>query len=157
MSGRPLLQIATVVAAVGCGVAGGVFFAFSAFVMRALDGVRPAVAVSAMQSINRSAVTAPFMILLFGAALICVVLGVVGVASWGRAGARWLVGGAAIYLGGVIAVTIAANVPRNHALAAAAPTAETWAAFAPGWTTWNHVRSAAAIAASLAFVLAVST
>ena len=50
---------------------GGVFFAFSAFVMQALARLPPAQGIAAMQSINVAAVTPPFMVALFGTALAC--------------------------------------------------------------------------------------
>jgi len=53
----------------GCGLVGGVFFAFSAFVMNALANLAPAQGIAAMQSINRSAIRPTFMIALFGTAL----------------------------------------------------------------------------------------
>ena len=55
--------------------------------------------------------------------------------------------GAALYLLGVIAVTMAFNVPRNDALARldpAAPEAVTyWRRYLSEWTAWNHVRTVA--------------
>ena len=102
----------TVVAAVGCAAMGGVFFAFSAFVMAALRRLPAAQGVAAMQSINVVAVTPLFMTALFGTALACVAAIVDGEIAAG-----------AVYLLGVIAVTIAYNVPRNNALASWSPAA----------------------------------
>lgn len=50
-----LLYPLTVITAVGRGLAAGVFFAFSTFVMKALTRLRPAHAVAAMQEINLTA------------------------------------------------------------------------------------------------------
>jgi hypothetical protein len=72
MSG-PLVAL-TIAAAIGCGAMGGVFFASSAFVMAALRRLPAAQAVAAMQSINVTAVTPPFMLALFGTAVACVAL-----------------------------------------------------------------------------------
>ena len=47
--------ILTLVAAVGAGLVGGVFFAFSAFVMRALRGLPDEQGLAAMQAVNRAA------------------------------------------------------------------------------------------------------
>jgi uncharacterized membrane protein len=44
--------VLTVVAALGCGLNAGVFFAFSSFVMAALRRLPPAQGIAAMQSIN---------------------------------------------------------------------------------------------------------
>ena len=51
------LAALTVVAALGCGLNAGVFFAFSSFVMKALARLQPALGIAAMQSINLVAVT----------------------------------------------------------------------------------------------------
>lgn len=139
-------------ALIGVALSGGVLFAFSAFVMPALEDIAPATAVSAMQAINRFAVTPAFMALLFGTALLCVaVLGVAVVR--GGDGRGWLIAGALLYLVGVIGVTSARNVPLNDALVgveAARADAARWAAFADPWTLANHVRTAAAVLAAAA-------
>lgn len=51
-----LAYAVTLIAALGCGLVAGVFFAFSSFVMPALKRLPPAQGISAMQSINRLAV-----------------------------------------------------------------------------------------------------
>jgi len=47
-----LLFSLTLIAAFGCGVMAGVFFAFPTFAMKALARLAPAVGIAAMQSIN---------------------------------------------------------------------------------------------------------
>ena len=60
---------------------------------------------------------------------------------------------------GCIVVTGAFNIPRNNALDKLSPTttesAAYWTSYLSEWTTWNHVRTAACIAAMVCFVLAV--
>jgi hypothetical protein len=51
-----LLYPLTLIAAVGCGLVAGVFFAFSSFVMNALARLQPAQGVAAMQAINLAAI-----------------------------------------------------------------------------------------------------
>jgi uncharacterized membrane protein len=137
----------TIAAAVGCAAMGGVFLAFSAFVMGALRRLPPAQGVAAMQSINVVAVTPVFMTALFGTALVCVAAIVLDGAYF-----------AALYLIGVIAVTVAYNVPRNDALAAVEPgTAEAervWSRYLVEWTAANHVRTVSGLAAA-ALLIAV--
>ena len=111
------------VTALGCGLASGAFFAFSAFVMPALDRLAPDQGIAAMQSINRLAVTPLFMTALFGTALLCIALIVWALLAWDRPQARWIAPAGALYLIGTIGVTIAANVPRNDALAELDPAA----------------------------------
>jgi uncharacterized membrane protein len=51
------------------------------------------------------------------------------------------------------------NVPRNNALAAVSPSsmeaAALWTDYLSTWTFWNHVRTAAALAASALLILAL--
>jgi uncharacterized membrane protein len=51
------------------------------------------------------------------------------------------------------------NVPRNNALAAVDPTstagAELWRGYVTGWTAWNHVRTAACLAAAALLTIAL--
>lgn len=55
-------------------------------------------------------------------------------------------------------MTIVCNVPRNNALAAVDPAsaegARVWAGYVTSWTAWNHVRTAAALAAAAALTVA---
>jgi len=70
------LYYLTLCAAIGYGTMGGVFFAFSAFVMKALRRLPTATGVAAMQSINVVALTPLFMSSLFGTAAICLTVAV---------------------------------------------------------------------------------
>lgn len=147
-----LVQYLTFATALGCGLSAGVFFAFSSFVMPALDRLAPAQSIRAMNAINRLAVTPVFMAALFGTAVACAGLGVWAVASWGERPATLVLAGCALFLVGAIVVTMAANVPLNDALmtvdpdAAYAPTR--WSSYFSDWMPWNHARAATAIAAS---------
>lgn len=154
-----LIFFLILVAALGCGLNAGVFFAFSGFVMTALARLPPAQGIAAMQSINVQAVTRWFMTAFFGTGVLCLLLAIAALLRWGEAGAPWLLAGSLLYLGGAIGVTMAFNVPRNNALAAAAPEspagADLWARYVVGWTAWNHLRTAACLAAAAAFIMAL--
>jgi uncharacterized membrane protein len=140
---------------VACGVMGGVFFAFSTFVLRALGYVPAAVGIRAMQSINVYAVTVVFMTALFGTGLACAVLAVYAATAGREAATLPIILGAATYLFGSIVVTIAFNVPLNNSLAALDPDAGdavwVWARYRRQWLAWNHVRTGSAILASAWF------
>jgi uncharacterized membrane protein len=146
------IQYLTFATALGCGLSAGVFFAFSSFVMPALDRLAPAQSIRAMNSINKLAVTPVFMTALFGTALACAVLGVWAVTSWGERPAAFALAGCALFLAGAIVVTIAANVPLNDALMKVDPeatdAATRWSTYLSDWSPWNHVRAVTAIAAS---------
>src|SRR5688572_3218433 len=111
----------TLVAVLGCGLAAGVFFAFSSFVMKALGRLPAAQGIAAMQAINVAAVSFAFMLALFGTAVACVALAGWAIAERHEPFAPYLLAGSALYLVGVIVLTIAYHVPRNDALAAVEP------------------------------------
>ena len=154
MSG--LMQTVAVAGAVGAVLVGGVFFAFSAFVMPALRRLPAAHGIGAMQSINRTAVTAPLMLALFGTAVLSGIAIVWAIRSWGHVSAPWLLAGGLAYLAAVV-ITAAGNVPLNDSLAgldpASAGAPAQWASFVSHWTAWNHLRGAVAVAGGLAFIL----
>ena len=145
-------------AALGAGLVGGIFFAFSNFVMPGLARIPAAQGVAAMQSINVTVLNPLFFAVFFGTAALCLALAALAIFR-GAPGAPWLVVGAALYLAGCILVTMAGNVPLNQALAPLAPdsaaAADLWARYLERWTLWNHVRTAASLAASAAFILAL--
>lgn len=149
----------TVTAALGCGGNGGVFFAFSSFVMPALGRLPPAQGIAAMQSINVQAVTPPFMTAFLGTAAACLALVFAALRRWGEPGAAPQLAGGLLYLVGIVGVTAARNVPLNDALAAvaadAAAGAALWRRFLPTWTAWNSVRAAAGLAAAAALTAAL--
>lgn len=68
------VMIVTFVAAIGCGLVGGAFFAFSSFVMSALARLPTPSGIAAMQAINLAAITPLFMLALFGTGVACLFL-----------------------------------------------------------------------------------
>jgi uncharacterized membrane protein len=137
----------------------GVFFAFSTFVMRALARLAPTHGIAAMQSINVEVLNPLFLGAFLGTALLCAVLAVVALAAWPSPPIS-LLAGALFYLVGTFGVTMAFNVPRNERLATVDPSdgdaAPRWNAYVRSWTGWNHVRTAAALAAAAAFTCALA-
>jgi uncharacterized membrane protein len=146
--------------AVASAAMGGLFFAFSTFVMRALAVLPPAQGVQAMQSINVYAVTPVFMTALFGTAAACVAAAAYTALAGMGAATTPIVAGSATYLIGTIVVTIACNVPLNNALATADPhsagAADFWAIYLRRWVGWNHVRTVSGIAAAGLFIYAMT-
>ncbi len=153
-----LLRVLTLISALGCGLLGGIFFAFSTFIMKALNRLPPAQGIAAMQSINATVINPLFMAAFFGTAAACAIVTISSLLGWYRPGSGLLLVGSLLYLFGTILVTIVFNVPRNEALAAVDPAsaegARLWAGYVPGWTAWNHVRTAAALAAAAALSVA---
>jgi uncharacterized membrane protein len=146
------------ISVIGCALMAGVFFAFSTFVMNALSRLQPAPGIAAMQSINITAINPLFMTALFGTAITCLFLTISTLSKLSQPDVAYLFGGSLLYLIGALGVTIAFNVPLNNALAIADPNstegATLWAKYLTDWTFWNHVRTVAALTASVLFMLA---
>lgn len=145
---------ALVIASVGTACVGGAVFAFSTFVMPALNRLPAADAIRAMQSINLKAERAPFGVTILAPLVASIVLSVGAIGEWTPA-SPWVLAGTALYLVVGLGVTGAVNVPLNNRLAKTGELdAATWAAFARPWVRANHVRSAGALLASAAFTIA---
>jgi uncharacterized membrane protein len=151
--------ILTLAAALGCGLIAGVFFAFSSFVMKALVRLPPGEGIAAMQSVNVAVLNPSFLGVFLGTAAVCVLALLSSLWRWHEPGAVYLCVGGALYLVGSLLVTIVFNVPKNEALASVAPAspdgARLWADYVVSWTTWNHVRTAAALTAAASFSIAL--
>lgn len=148
-------------ASISAALVAGIFFAFSAFVMRALARLEPKGSINAMQSINVAVLNPWFFAAFFGTGVLClvsVVIALMGDAGTGRAAVLL---GCALYLFGCIGVTAAGNVPLNDRLADVDPAgdqaAAVWNDYVTRWTRLNHVRTAASLLAALAFAAALAT
>ena len=137
--------------AIGAGITGGVFFAFSTFIMPALKRLPPEQGIAAMQSINVKAINPLFMLSFFGPAIGSIVLIASARNHTNDASQRYLLAGGMLYLVGT-AITLAINVPQNNGLARLDPSAPSsasaWKAYAATWTAANHARDIASIAAA---------
>lgn len=146
-------------AAVGCALMGGVYFAFSAFIMTAFRRIAPASGIAAMTAINDVILRSLFMPLFFATTLAALILIGVGVFRWSEPGAPAMVVGGVIHVVGMLVVTMASNVPLNNELAAVAADGRgahgVWSRYLVTWTRWNHVRTIASTAAAAAFIVAL--
>jgi uncharacterized membrane protein len=140
-------SILGVLSVVVIGLAAGVFFAFSTFVMGGLRRAADEHAGPAMVGINVDAVRPPFMTVFGGALVVPAVAGIVGLVG-AYDGAWWFVAAAVVYLVGSVVVTAVANVPLNNRLMGAPDPAAEWRRYAAPWTRWNHVRTVASAAAT---------
>lgn len=141
-----LIPFATITIA----LVGGVFLAFSDFIMRSLArSGGPA----AMQSINREVFRWIFMTLFLGMAAVSALIAGLGLVYVdGHAGTLMAAAGI-LYLGGCFGVTVVLNVPMNEALAGLEPDSDEARAYwtgtyLPRWTFWNSVRSVACVASA---------
>jgi uncharacterized membrane protein len=147
------------IAALGCALIAGVFFAFSVCVMRALAAQPPAHGIAVMQSINTVILNRWFLVPFVGLAPLAVMLAVAASWRWGEPGVPFVVAGGLLYAIGSFGVTMRCNVPRNQALAAVSAHsdegARLWSGYIDVWTRWNHVRTVASLLAAAAFISAL--
>ena len=159
MKAASILDVVTLLSALGCGLVAGVFFAFSAFVMKALGKLPPAQGIAAMRSINVVVINPWFLAAFLGTGAACVFAVIASLLRWHDPRTPYLLAGSVLYLIGAVTVTMQFNVPRNNALAGVEPEsprgASFWAGYLTSWTAWNHVRTVAALAAAAAFTLAL--
>ena len=139
---------------------GGVFLAFSDFIMRSLDTANSPGGIEVMQVINREVFKWVFMTLFMGmAAVSIVIIGYTYVNLTGLA-AMLIMLAAGLYFVGVFCVTVVFNVPLNHLLEGMDFTSEValdfWRTrYLPDWTFWNSVRTFASVLAASLYLFAM--
>lgn len=152
-----LIPVVGTMATLGSALVGGIFFAFSSFVMKALSRLPSAEGIAAMQSINVVVLNLSFLGVFIGTAVLSLGAAGLALAGWGSPSAPFLLAGAVFYLAGTFLVTGLGNVPLNDQLASVSATdpgaADGWTRYLDRWTTWNHVRTVAATAAALLYCL----
>lgn len=154
---KSLIPLIGTIALLGSALIGGVFFAFSSFVMKALARVPSSEGIAAMQSINVVVINPSFLGAFMGTALLSLGVIVLALVSSSHPSAIFFLGGAILYFVGTFLVTMLGNVPLNNQLAKASPTdpntVKLWRHYLDRWTMWNHVRTVAAMAAALVYAL----
>ena len=137
---------------------GGVFQAFSDFVMRGLILAEPAGGIESMQQINRTVFRSAFLATFL--VLVPTQLVFAGYAWFklGGSGQTLIIAGAAIYVTTVFLVTMLGNVPMNEHLDKlphhSSEAAAYWADYGRFWTWWNHLRTLGSVATAVCMLLA---
>ena len=143
----------------GAATIGGVFFAFSTFVMRALAQLPPAQGIAAMQRINVVVLNPLFLGTFMVTAVLQGLSALLALVAWVPVRTPLLLAAAVSYLAGSVGVTMACNVPRNERLrmlpAESDGAREYWPIYLQEWTFWNHIRTAASLAAAAGGMLAL--
>ena len=106
-----------------------------------------------MQSINKGAPTPLFMLLLFGTGAACVVLGIRAGLNFEDSASKYQLIACALYIVGVVFLTIGYHVPRNDKLDGLDPNSAEgvayWATYLKEWVRMNHVRTIAPIVSAV--------
>jgi uncharacterized membrane protein len=153
--------ILALVLCIGAGTVGGIFFAFSTFVMQALAQLPHTQGIAAMQRINVVVLNPLFLTVFMGTALLSAACLIAAFFPWTALRSALLVAASILYLIGCFFVTIRRNVPMNERLARleveSSQAAEYWPVYVRTWSRWNHVRTVASLASaacSAAFLVA---
>jgi uncharacterized membrane protein len=144
--------------ALGCGLLGGLYFAFSAFIMKALERLGHS-GTAAMNAINAVILRSAFMPLFLGTTLASAALAVFGLLELQNPRGVLMLAGGVLYVLGMFVVTVFFNVPLNNALAAVGAESRTgsaiWQDYLRRWTRWNHVRTLSCVIATALFIAAI--
>jgi uncharacterized membrane protein len=136
----------------GAGTVGGVFFAFSAFVMTALAQLPGSQGIAAMRRINVVVINPSFLGVFMGTAVLAVVAAVLELRFWSPPRSALILAASLSYVLGSFGVTALFNVPRNEQLARMEANADAalayWPRYVREWRRWNGVRAAASLAAA---------
>tara|TARA_B100000287_G_scaffold229937_1_gene216646 strand:- start:357 stop:830 length:474 start_codon:yes stop_codon:yes gene_type:complete len=134
-------------AIVSFGFIGGVYFAFSFFVMQSLNELNRTEAIKTMVAINKVILKSPFMALFFGSTFLALSLLISSFLKKNLVSLPSLSG--AIFLIGMFLCTALKNVPLNKELNkfkgtnSESESEAQWSDYYLNWTKWNHVRTAA--------------
>ncbi len=154
-----LIFVVTFLAALGTALLAGNFFAFSAYLMRALRGLSAERGGVAMQAITLALRAPVFLVVFFGTAVLAAVLAGVAVLKHGAPGSCYLLTGSLVFLIGTFCVTMGRNVPLNRALIRTTPGTkegrEMWKRFQSSWSRWNHVRTLTSLMACAFLIMAL--
>jgi uncharacterized membrane protein len=145
------------VTTIGCGLMAGLFFAFSVAVMRGLGRIPAAHGLSAMQAINIAIINPWFLAVFIGTGVLSAVVVIMAMLRSNEPGATSFIVGGMLYLVGAILVTGLCNVPMNNAIAPldgqSPESARRWQDYLKRWTAWNHIRTIATLAATVAMTV----
>lgn len=142
-------------------VIGGVFSAFSEFIMSALTQTNPMGAIEAMQHINVTVIKTQFVAGILSIALFSVLFAAYSLMVFEGAALVTILLATLVYLPSVFFMTMLGNVPMNKKLEQLDHTtaeAETyWAVYTRTWTRLNHVRSIGSILTAGLYIIAAIT
>ncbi len=130
-------------------IIGGVFSAFSEFIMSGLLRAAPASGIESMQHINKTVLKTQFVAGIISIAVFSVLFAIYSLTTFNGA-ARWtLLLAPMVYVPSVFLMTLFGNVPMNNKLERLDHTsmeaAAYWIRYGRVWTQLNHVRSLGSI------------
>ncbi len=141
-------------------VIGGVFSAFSEFIMSGLKRAAPASGIEAMQHINKTVLNTSFVLGLMAIAPLSIAMAYHGWMTQQGPVRTGLVTAAAVYVPAVFLMTLFGNVPMNNRLASLDHSSEEaaayWKFYGRRWTRLNHVRTIGCVLISVSYLVSGS-
>jgi uncharacterized membrane protein len=137
-------------------VVGGVFSAFSEFIMAALLRAEPAGGIESMQQINKTVIRTQFVAGILLIAPASILFALYGLTVFEGAALAALIAAPLVYVPSVFLMTIIGNVPMNNRLDRldhTSPDAQAyWARYGRDWTRLNHVRTLGSVATAVVYM-----
>lgn len=150
-------MVTVIIAIIGTAVVGGVFFAFSSFIMKALARLPASEGIAAMQSINIVVLNPVFLGVFMGTSAVSLLILAIAIKGWELPFAPYLLTGGLLYFVGTFLVTGLGNVPLNNQLASIGPkdpaSSDIWQHYLERWTRLNTLRTMCSIAATLVLII----
>ena len=140
------------------GLMAGIYFAFSAFIMKSLSELPETQGAQAMNSINDVIVNTVFLPVFFGTTVWYAGLALLSLVDWQSGRSLLVVLSALIYIIGMFAVTAFGNVPLNNMLKESegdeSKLVRAWRKYLVQWTALNHIRTISCIASCALMIMA---
>ncbi|RIJ14803.1 anthrone oxygenase family protein [Henriciella mobilis] len=137
-------------------VIGGVFSAFSEFIMAALLRAEPAGGIESMQQINKTVIRTQFVAGILLIAPASILFALYSLTVFEGAALAALIAAPLVYVPSVFLMTIIGNVPMNNRLDRldhTSPDAQAyWARYGRDWTRLNHVRTLGSVATAVVYM-----
>ena len=143
-------------AAISTGLMAGIYFAFSTFIMQSFASIESVHSLTAMNSINKTIVRSPFIVVFFGSTIAAVILVVSTlIQPVGNSVGLVLFAGVIFFLGNFVCTAVF-NIPLNNSLVNLDPQSgesiQVWKQYVKSWSNWNHVRAATSLIVFVLFV-----
>lgn len=139
-------------------IVGGVFSAFSEFIMAGLLRAEPNAGIQAMQQINKTVIRTQFVAGILLIPVLSILFAVYGASAVEGPALAALFLAPAIHIPSVFLMTLFGNVPMNNRLAvldpASAEAASYWAIYGRRWTRLNHYRTIGSVLTAMVYMAA---
>jgi len=142
-------------------VVGGVFSAFSEFIMSALMRTAPAGGIESMQHINVTVIKTQFVAGIIAIAPLSVLFAIYSLAVFEGPALITLLLAPVVYIPSVFLMTIFGNVPMNNKLESLDHTtseaSQYWPTYVRVWTRLNHFRSLGSVLTAVLYLFSAIT